>query len=473
MQTVKTAIVVVLLATVVYSAWVALTAPPAEMPQELAQIVEGVEGGDFNLDDIDIGITDGTSGDPMLPPEILAGESAGNSDASAGGLPPTLAASDSVPGASDYYPPGTYDMSEGNTSANAGAASSSAATASARLSDGGPSAGPSMNFGYEIPPNPNSQPKAPAGAADATTANSSATPAQPSPGGFSLPEDYSTTPYSATQNDYASGESSEAASNSAATPPTPDSTAAGEVARENTADSSTTNRTALANAIATADRQQQQDQLREALTTLSLFYNSPSLGPEERTAMLGRLDYLAGEVIYSKRHLLEQPYRVSNGETLETIAATLDIPWQLLATINQVSDPAKVVPGQDLKVVRGPFRAEVNLGRGELTLMLGELYAGRFPLSVGQDPAPQPGDYTIRDKQRSRTYYALGGANIPAGDARNPYGDVWLDLGNQMCIHGSAQSSASAEMGCIRLAPSDARDVYGILSQGSSVVIMR
>jgi lipoprotein-anchoring transpeptidase ErfK/SrfK len=194
---------------------------------------------------------------------------------------------------------------------------------------------------------------------------------------------------------------------------------------------------------------------------------------DDRAALMGRLDFLAGEVIYSGRHLLEQPYRVTGGETLETIGKTLNVPWQLLGTINRVNSPASVVPGQELKVVRGPFRAEVNLGRSELTLFLGELYAGRFSMTTGQDPSPEPGEFSIQDRQTARTYYPLNGANIPAGDPRNPYGDVWLDLGNRVCIHGSATTPTSSGAGCIQLTPRDAKDVFGILSKGSSVSIIR
>jgi lipoprotein-anchoring transpeptidase ErfK/SrfK len=133
-----------------------------------------------------------------------------------------------------------------------------------------------------------------------------------------------------------------------------------------------------------------------------------------------------------------------------------------------------LVPGTQLKVVPGPFRADVNLATSELTLFLGEMYAGRFPFALGTEP-PQPGSYKVQDKQANRTYYAADGRTIPANDPANPYGGAWIDLGHEASIHGSAIASAApaAALGCISLSPQDARDVFGILSVGSDVVIRR
>jgi lipoprotein-anchoring transpeptidase ErfK/SrfK len=55
----------------------------------------------------------------------------------------------------------------------------------------------------------------------------------------------------------------------------------------------------------------------------------------------------------------------------------------------------------------------------------------------------------------------------------NPFGSIWIDLGNDVAIHGSAEAPSSYDdrLGCISLSPRDARDVYGILSIGSEVII--
>lgn len=460
MQTLKTAIVVVLLLTVTYSAYVALTAPTPELPAEVASLVEGhsLDLGDIGMGQIDTG----------TPSDFAADFNAGAADSPAidsgfpdpaagpGGFGSSYAANGSAKASlSDEYPSVPADDAAQESPA------SESAPADLAASDA-----------------PQSLPKP-----DPSTGSVSADPTQNYPstafGDFDLSLADGTLENDAEAPQIAASGSS---TDDSANPNTGDAATTGDPATAGgsattgdpaTAGSAKGPHPGLVNAIATADRQWENDQLREALTTLSLFYNDPALQPADREPLQARLDMLAGEVIYSTRHLLEQPYRVREGDTLQTIAATYEVPWQLLANINQVQDPAAIVPGQELKIMRGPFRAEINLKRSELTLFLGELYAGRFPITVGNDPVPEPGSYTIEDKQTARTYYPLTGGNIPAGDPRNPYGNVWMDLGGQICIHGSPETSGDGAQGCIQLRTADADDVYGILSKGSTVSIMR
>lgn len=215
--------------------------------------------------------------------------------------------------------------------------------------------------------------------------------------------------------------------------------------------------------------------LREALAKLSPYYNHIDLTREEQVDLIDLLDALAAEVIYSKRHLLESPFIVSAGETLESIANRYKISPEVLAKINLMPDSKVVLAGSQLKVLTGPMRADVNLTRGELTLFLHDLYAGRFPISVGKDPAPVEGTYEIIDRRRDRTYYGAGSQVLPASDGRNPYGGYWMSLGKDLSIHGSPETTTPelANAGCISLAPLDAREVYSLLSLGSQVTIHR
>ena len=217
------------------------------------------------------------------------------------------------------------------------------------------------------------------------------------------------------------------------------------------------------------------DKFRTALATLSPFFNSPNITEQETEQLLGLLDPLAAKVIYSREHLVEAPYRVRQGDTLYDVATHYGVPWQLLRNINGIRDPDVLVSGTDLKVIPGPFRADVDLTTSELTLFVGDLYAGRFPISLGNDPTPNIGEFQIRDKRTDRAYYAADGTTLPAGHPENPYSNVWLDLGSEICIHGSAESPVRGTLarGCIGLSPIDATDVYGILSKGSTVVIHR
>ncbi|GIW93526.1 MAG: peptidoglycan-binding protein LysM [Pirellulaceae bacterium] len=231
----------------------------------------------------------------------------------------------------------------------------------------------------------------------------------------------------------------------------------------------------LTEAIREARRLIDEGQYRDALQRLSSAYivHQARAALNERQAALDLLDPLAAAVIYSRQHWLEPPYRVRVGQTLEQIATAYQVPVQLLQNINGISDPESLSPGTELKVLRGPFRAEVELSRNEMTLYVNDLYAGRFPISAGTDPSPIPGEYLVLNKQRGRTYYAADGRTLAPHDPLNPYGSVWLDLGvHNLSIHGSPKSgNPSPSSGCISLSPRDAEDVFAILSVGSRVTI--
>lgn len=222
-----------------------------------------------------------------------------------------------------------------------------------------------------------------------------------------------------------------------------------------------------------AEQQVADGKFRSALATLSLHYQA-DLSSEDRALLLAWLDALAAKVIYSREHLLDSPYVVRGRETLFDLAQQLHVPAELLANINGVADPRILLQGTELKVVPGPMRADVSLATGELTLLLGDLYAGRFPISIGNEPPP-PGEYSVQNKTPDRTYIGPDGRTIPANDPTNPYGQCWIDLGPAACIHGSPQSAAPAAqtLGCISLSPQDARDVYAMLVPGSKVVVRR
>jgi hypothetical protein len=122
----------------------------------------------------------------------------------------------------------------------------------------------------------------------------------------------------------------------------------------------------------------------EALAGLSVWYDDPVLGLEESQRLEDLLGQLAGTVIYSQQDLLLAPHVVAPHETLDQIAAPLGVSPLLLAKINGIDDPAQLVPGEHLKVIRGPFDAVVSISRRRLSLQLAGNYAGSFPVLVGR-----------------------------------------------------------------------------------------
>lgn len=222
-------------------------------------------------------------------------------------------------------------------------------------------------------------------------------------------------------------------------------------------------------ALALANR----GELKEALLLLTPYYGSATVSYHESIDLIDILDALAREVVYSKRHLLASPHIATATDNVASVAAQYGMNPELLSALNGLGDAKALVPGKELKVLRGPFNARIDLRAKELTLFIGKMYAGRFPFSVGTDPAPRAGTFQVVDRSTERTYYGAGAVVVEEADPRNPYGGYWINLGNDLCIHGSPQmpSPDLKDAGCISLAPRDAQHVFSILTVGSQVKI--
>jgi hypothetical protein len=216
--------------------------------------------------------------------------------------------------------------------------------------------------------------------------------------------------------------------------------------------------------------------LADAHLALSKLYERPDLPETQRRQVIELLDQLAGTVLYSRQHLLEPPYVVHPGETIEQIAERYNVPPILLARINGMGEKEPPAPGRQLKVLRGPFQAVVSLERHELTLMVQGRYAGRFALGVGVDCTKLEGEYTVLQKIADPAYRHPDGGNIPPGDAHNPLGKYWIGLSDQIGLHGTNDPQNIGHDNCrgtLCFGDRDIDDLNGILSVGSRVVIQR
>jgi LysM repeat protein len=221
---------------------------------------------------------------------------------------------------------------------------------------------------------------------------------------------------------------------------------------------------AFAAARTAIDAALRQGELERAHVLLSGWYGDRSLTPEQRDEVETLLSQLAGTVVYSPQHRLEPPHTVQAGETLETIAQKYEVPWQLLGKINGVPEPSAVRPGQELKVVRGPFSAVVDIERQQLALMVANRYAGRFSVKT-EGQATNEGEWVVMQKQMPTGYGATSKQIVlePAGGAG----------GETSLVLGPASDTAPATAGAIRVGPTDQEDLFDILSIGSRVIIRK
>lgn len=452
MQTIKTSIVVILLLAVLYGAYTVINQPPPKLPPEVAEMTT-----DMWDDEPAVAFSDGPGTDGIQPvfgssleqtqvpsaqPGLLLSES--ESSATPSPAPTTPQAAVTTPQPTATTPPSAEDNSNQQAAAMLAAPqplSPVGTTPAGRASSpAGDLAAPTAQVGVQVAaPVGNSAPAVAVGqvaeAAMVNQANATSVEA--------------VAPANASPVDTAS-----------AAPPAHPGVM---LAKKFPADWAKS-----CNLLA-------ERQYTEALRILSPHFGSLDLTPAESERLIAVLDPLAGRVIYSREHAVAPPHKIRRGETLYTIAEQYQVPWQLLRNINGVTNPEVLVPGTELKVVRGPFTAQVDVKRSELTLFTDGMYAGRFPISVGSDFAARAGDYQVQGKSTERAYYGPNNRVLPAGHPENPYGNAWLDLGGDLAIHGSPQSTArgTTAAGAISLSPRDATDVYGILSKGSTVTILR
>lgn len=207
----------------------------------------------------------------------------------------------------------------------------------------------------------------------------------------------------------------------------------------------------------------------ESLAVLSAWYDDPTLGLEESQRLEELLGQLAGTVIYSQQDLMLPPHIVAPNDTLQSIAATAGVPWQLLGKINGVNDPASLLPGEALKMVRGPFDAVVSLSRRRLSLQLGGNYAGSFPVVIGRRLQEQVGGaLPVADVRRAVD--AVPVSFSPRGADVGPA----IVLANGVRIEAADDPAAVADAApeaTLIVSPRDLRELIDILGPGSNVLI--
>jgi len=222
-------------------------------------------------------------------------------------------------------------------------------------------------------------------------------------------------------------------------------------------------------------------ELAQAHQLLSRWYDDPSLTPTDAERVESLLNQLAGTVVYSTEHQLAPAHVVKPGETLETIAKEYNVPWQLLAKINGIPAADQVRPGQELKVVRGPFSAVIDLGLKRLTLSVGDRYAGKFPITVPSAAAVAEGQWLVDEKVvvPASSVVQSAYASAPAAVDRaivlrgEPAAGQAAGGATLTIASGSAPANSPAGAPAIRVSPQDAEEVSDILSIGSRVVIQR
>jgi L,D-transpeptidase ErfK/SrfK len=155
--------------------------------------------------------------------------------------------------------------------------------------------------------------------------------------------------------------------------------------------------------------------------------------------------------------------------------------------LNGVKSANKLRIG-DIKVVKGPFRVEIQLSKFNMDLYLQEQYVKSYKIGIGkpgEDTTTPTGKWRLKRTGKSDqgpTWYPDKGKPVLASDPEYPLGARWIPI---TCIKGAGEGRTGfalhgtkdpksigtrCSLGCIRLSNEDVIEVYKMLAAGISDV---
>jgi len=188
--------------------------------------------------------------------------------------------------------------------------------------------------------------------------------------------------------------------------------------------------------------------------------------------LLKRLNKTAGMIYFAPQPDFMKPYVVQPDDLLQSIAPKYQLSWEYLARLNRVR-PERIRPGQELKVIKGPFSAFIDLSDFSLTIHAHGYFVKRYAIGIGKDNSTPIGTFSVKEKLKNPKYYGSDQV-IEADDPDNPLGERWIAIGDGYGIHGTIDPNSigkAESRGCLRLTNDDVAEVYDFLVPGSEVVI--
>ena len=202
-------------------------------------------------------------------------------------------------------------------------------------------------------------------------------------------------------------------------------------------------------------------------------------------------------IVFSPKAFPDDPFggkfTVPPGGALARIAKRFDITPELLALINEITDPKRLQAGKSIKILKGPIHAVVDKSDFTMDLFFNapggpdSVYITTLLVGLGKDDSTPTGKWLVEPQKKlpNPTYYSTRGEGvIDKDDPKNPLGEYWIGLtgidgkaiGKQSYgIHGTIEPDSigtMASMGCIRLRDADIARVYEMLVEGKSTVLV-
>jgi len=212
--------------------------------------------------------------------------------------------------------------------------------------------------------------------------------------------------------------------------------------------------------------------------------------PQQSQLIRDELSKIADIWLFSKKifpsDTLCGVYKVQSGDVFQNIAKPYKVPYEILMTVNGMTDARALRIGQALKVVNGPFHAKIYRSLSRMDIYLQNTFVKSFPVGLGKPGYETPTGMwvakpsgkliapTWTDPDTGRVY--------EAEDPDYPLGSRWVSLegvsGEALgrtgfAIHGTKapdEIGQATSRGCIRLHNGDAILVYNMMKPGLSQV---
>jgi len=231
---------------------------------------------------------------------------------------------------------------------------------------------------------------------------------------------------------------------------------------------------------------------------LSQTLRSGTLSENEAAQARGVLTDISDILVFSpsiaKDDLYSIEYIIRSGDTLSDIVHNmgLHVDWRFIQRINNIKQASSIRPGQNLKLITGPFHAVVNKDTYRIDVYLGDgaeqVFIRSYRVGLGEFDSTPLGLFKIKQHSklvnptwinpRTREFYS-------ADNPENPIGERWLGLKGidertkdltGLGIHGTIEPQTigtQSSMGCIRMHADDVTQIYEMLSEGVSTVEIR
>jgi LysM repeat protein len=236
-------------------------------------------------------------------------------------------------------------------------------------------------------------------------------------------------------------------------------------------------------------------QMVAARQQLSHALQSGALSENEAAQARGVLTDISDTLVFAPAIANDDPYSIEyiirSGDTLSGIVQKmgLQVDWRFIQRINGIKQASGIRPGQNLKLVTGPFHAVVHKDSYRIDLFLGDgedlVFVRSYRVGLGEYDSTPLGLFKVRQHSklvnptwinpRTRQFYS-------ADNPENPIGERWIGLQgieertkdlSGLGIHGTIEPQTigtQASMGCIRMHSADVTQLYEMLSEGVSTV---